>query len=124
MQVRRGKNRAFDRSSARPHEGRARLFHHLTIYIFEFGKEMRERTAQRREAAVPVPLGYRCVEKKLEIVLEEAGAVRTIFTLYLELGSMGRPEPRIVSHLKRESVEKETDMRNSRYRHRQGPQMD
>jgi site-specific DNA recombinase len=36
-----------------------------------------------------VPLGYRCVEKKLEIVPEEAEAVRTIFTLYLELGCMG-----------------------------------
>jgi site-specific DNA recombinase len=33
--------------------------------------------------------GYRCVDKKLEIVPEEAEAVRTIFTLYLELGSMG-----------------------------------
>jgi site-specific DNA recombinase len=36
----------------------------------------------------PVPLGYRCVDKKLEIVPEEAEAVRTIFTLYLDLGSM------------------------------------
>ena len=37
----------------------------------------------------PVPLGYRCVEKKLEIVPEEAETVRTIFSFYLELGSMG-----------------------------------
>jgi site-specific DNA recombinase len=36
-----------------------------------------------------VPLGYRCVDKKLEIVPEEAEAVQIIFTLYLELGSMG-----------------------------------
>ena len=37
----------------------------------------------------PVPLGYRCLDKKLEIVPEEAETVRTIFSLYLELGSMG-----------------------------------
>src|SRR5271166_5797642 len=37
----------------------------------------------------PVPLGYRCVDKTLEIVPAEAEAVRTIFSLYLDLGSMG-----------------------------------
>jgi hypothetical protein len=37
----------------------------------------------------PVPLGYRCLDKKLEIVPDEAEAVLTIFTRYLELGSMG-----------------------------------
>jgi site-specific DNA recombinase len=37
----------------------------------------------------PVPLGYRCIDKKLEIVPGEAEAVRTIFAHYLELGSMG-----------------------------------
>jgi hypothetical protein len=37
----------------------------------------------------PVPLGYRCIDKKLEIVPQEAEVVRTIFTRYLELGSMG-----------------------------------
>jgi site-specific DNA recombinase len=36
-----------------------------------------------------VPLGYRCIDKKLEIVPEEAEVVRTIFTRYLEFGSMG-----------------------------------
>jgi Recombinase len=36
----------------------------------------------------PVPLGYRYLDKKLEIVPEEAETVRTIFTLYLELGSV------------------------------------
>jgi site-specific DNA recombinase len=35
----------------------------------------------------PVPLGYRCIDKKLEIVPEEAEVVCTI--RYLELGSMG-----------------------------------
>jgi site-specific DNA recombinase len=36
-----------------------------------------------------VPLGYRCIDKKLVVVPEEAEAVRTIFARYLELGSMG-----------------------------------
>jgi hypothetical protein len=36
-----------------------------------------------------VPLGYRCIDKKLEIVPVEAETVRTIFARYLELGSMG-----------------------------------
>ncbi|MFZ0509124.1 MAG: hypothetical protein WAM29_13890 [Methylocella sp.] len=40
-------------------------------------------------AGGPVPLGDRCIDKKLEIVPEEAEAVHTIFTRYLELGSMG-----------------------------------
>ena len=37
----------------------------------------------------PVPLGYRCIDKKLEIVPQEAVVVCTIFTRYLELGSLG-----------------------------------
>jgi hypothetical protein len=36
-----------------------------------------------------VPLGYRCLDKKLEIVPKEAEAVRTIFTRYVKLGSLG-----------------------------------
>jgi hypothetical protein len=32
----------------------------------------------------PVPLGYRCLDKKLEIVPEEAAVVRTIFSLLSE----------------------------------------
>jgi hypothetical protein len=36
-----------------------------------------------------VPLGYRCVDKKLVVVPREADTVRTIFTRYLELGSVG-----------------------------------
>src|SRR5207244_4109823 len=36
----------------------------------------------------PVPLGYRCIDKKLVVVPEEAEAVRTIFTRYLALGSL------------------------------------
>ena len=37
----------------------------------------------------PVPLGYASIDKKLVMVDDEAEAVRTIFTRYLELGSMG-----------------------------------
>jgi hypothetical protein len=37
----------------------------------------------------PVPLGYRVADKKVIVVAEEAAAVRTIFTRYLELGSIG-----------------------------------
>src|SRR3954465_8841571 len=37
----------------------------------------------------PVPLGYRCIDKKIVVVPEEAEAVRTIFARYLALGSMG-----------------------------------
>jgi site-specific DNA recombinase len=37
----------------------------------------------------PVPLGYRRINKKLEIVPGEAEVVRSIFILYLERGSIG-----------------------------------
>ena len=37
----------------------------------------------------PVPLGYRVAEKKVVAIPEEAVTVRTIFTRYLELGSIG-----------------------------------
>jgi Recombinase len=48
----------------------------------------------------PVPLGYRCLDKKLEIVREEAEAVRTIFARYLELGSMGA----LIAELDRQGI--------------------
>jgi site-specific DNA recombinase len=47
-----------------------------------------------------VPLGYRCIDKKLEIVPEEAEVVRTIFTRYLELGSMGA----LIAELDRQGI--------------------
>ena len=37
----------------------------------------------RARVGGPVPLGYRCTDQKLEIVPEEADAVRTILTLSL-----------------------------------------
>jgi len=57
------------------------------------GERVRDKIAASKRKGLwvggPVPLGYRCLDKKLEIVPEEAEAVRTIFSLYLELGSMG-----------------------------------
>ena len=52
-----------------------------------------------------MPLGYRSVNKKLEVVPKEAEIVRRIFALYVEVGSVGalaraleeqgiRPKPR------------------------------
>jgi site-specific DNA recombinase len=37
----------------------------------------------------PVPLGYRCIDKKVVVVPEEADAVRSIFERYRVLGSIG-----------------------------------
>jgi site-specific DNA recombinase len=48
----------------------------------------------------PVPLGYRCIDKKLVVVPEEAEVVRTIFTRYLELGSMGA----LIAELDRQGI--------------------
>ena len=57
------------------------------------GERVRDKIAASKRKGLwvggPVPLGYRCLDKKLEIVPEEAETVRTIFSLYLELGSMG-----------------------------------
>jgi site-specific DNA recombinase len=76
--------------------GRLTLNVLLSFAQFErevIGERVRDKIAASKRKGLwvggPVPLGYRCVDKKLEIVPEEAEAVRTIFTLYLELGSMG-----------------------------------
>jgi site-specific DNA recombinase len=76
--------------------GRLTLNVLLSFAQFErevIGERVRDKIAAAKRKGMwvggPVPLGYRCVDKKLEIVPEESEAVRTIFTLYLELGSMG-----------------------------------
>jgi site-specific DNA recombinase len=67
----------------------------------------------------PVPLGYRAVGKKLEVVAEEADLVRRIFALYVELGSVGalaraldqqgvRPKPRQLANGKTKAAERYT----------------
>src|ERR1700741_84451 len=76
--------------------GRLTLNVLLSFAQFErevIGERVRDMIAASKRKGLwvggPVPLGYRCVDKKLEIVPEEAEAVRTIFSLYLKLGSMG-----------------------------------
>src|ERR1700746_1926355 len=76
--------------------GRLTLNVLLSFAQFErevIGERVRDKIAASKRKGLwvggPVPLGYHCVDKKLEIVPEEAETVRTIFTLYLELGSMG-----------------------------------
>jgi site-specific DNA recombinase len=76
--------------------GRLTLNVLLSFAQFErevIGERVRDKIAASKRKGLwvggPIPLGYRCVDKKLEIVPEEAETVRTIFSLYLALGSMG-----------------------------------
>jgi Protein of unknown function (DUF2924)/Resolvase, N terminal domain/Recombinase len=76
--------------------GRLTLNVLLSFAQFErevIGERVRDKIAASKRKGLwvggPVLLGYRCLDKKLEIVPDEAEVVRTIFTLYLELGSMG-----------------------------------
>jgi site-specific DNA recombinase len=76
--------------------GRLTLNVLLSFAQFErevIGERVRDKIAASKRKGLwvggPVPLGYRCIDKKLAIVPEEAETVRTIFTLYLELGSIG-----------------------------------
>ena len=75
--------------------GRLTLNVLLSFAQFErevIGERVRDKIAASKRKGLwvggPVPLGYRSFDKKLEIVPEEAETVRTIFSLYLELGSM------------------------------------
>jgi site-specific DNA recombinase len=76
--------------------GRLTLNVLLSFAQFErevIGERVRDKIAASKRKGLwvggPVPLGYRCIDKKLEIVPEEAEVVRTIFTRYRELGSLG-----------------------------------
>ncbi len=44
----------------------------------------------------PLPLGYKVLDRKLLPVLEEADTVRTIFSEYLQVGSVGRLVDRLI----------------------------
>src|SRR3984893_16991391 len=73
--------------------GRLTLNVRLSFAQFErevIGERVRDKIAASKRKGLwvggPVPLGYRCIDKKLEIVAE---VVRTIFTRYLEFGSLG-----------------------------------
>jgi site-specific DNA recombinase len=76
--------------------GRLTLNVLLSFAQFErevIGERVRDKIAASKRRGIwvggPVPLGYRAVGKKLEIVPEEADLVRKIFALYIELGSVG-----------------------------------
>src|SRR4029077_5027055 len=76
--------------------GRLTLNVLLSFAQFErevIGERVRDKIAASKRKGIgvgaPVPLGYRVADKKVVVVPEEAAAVRTIFTRYLELGSIG-----------------------------------
>jgi DNA invertase Pin-like site-specific DNA recombinase len=71
-----------------------RLTLNVLLSFAQFEREMiGERVAASKRKGIwvggPAPLGYRSVDKKLEIVPEEADLVRKIFEGYLRLGSIG-----------------------------------
>src|SRR5439155_13734121 len=72
--------------------GRLTLNVLLSFAQFErevIGERVRDKIAASKRRGIwvggPVALGYRCVDKKLVVVPEEAKTVRTIFTRYLSL---------------------------------------
>ena len=76
--------------------GRLTLNVLLSFAQFErevIGERVRDKIAASKRKGIwvggPLPLGYRCVDKKVVLVPEEADAVRTIFARYLALGSIG-----------------------------------
>ena len=76
--------------------GRLTLNVLLSFAQFErevIGERVRDKIAASKRKGMwvggPVPLGYRSIDKKLVVVPEEAETVRTIFTRYLAVGSMG-----------------------------------
>jgi site-specific DNA recombinase len=75
--------------------GRLTLNVLLSFAQFErevIGERVRDKIAASKRKGIwvggPVPLGYCSIDKKLEIVPEEAGLVRQIFRDYLRLGSI------------------------------------
>jgi DNA invertase Pin-like site-specific DNA recombinase len=75
--------------------GRLTLNVLLSFAQFErevIGERVRDKIAASKRKGIwvggPVPLGYRCIDKKLVVVPEEAEAVLTVFTRYLALGSL------------------------------------
>lgn len=75
--------------------GRLTLNVLLSFAQFErevIGERVRDKIAASKRKGIwvggPVPLGYRSVDKKLEVMPEEADLVRKIFADYLRLGSI------------------------------------
>jgi len=99
--------------------GRLTLNVLLSFAQFErevIGERVRDKIAASKRKGLwvggPIPLGYRSIGKKLEIVPEEAALVRKIFADYLRLGSIGalavsleregiKPKPRLLVSGKR-----------------------
>lgn len=99
--------------------GRLTLNVLLSFAQFErevIGERVRDKIAASKRKGIwvggPIPLGYRSIGKKLEIVPEEAALVRKIFSDYLRLGSIGalsasleregvKPKPRLLVSGKR-----------------------
>ncbi len=87
--------------------GRLTLNVLLSFAQFErevIGERVRDKIAASKRKGIwvggPVALGYRSVDKKLEVVPEEAGLVRKIYEDYLRLGSIGE----LAAALDREGV--------------------
>lgn len=92
--------------------GRLTLNVLLSFAQFErevIGERVRDKIAASKRKGIwvggPIPLGYRSVNKKIQVIPEEAVLVRKIFADYLRLGSIGelaasldrediRPKPR------------------------------
>jgi site-specific DNA recombinase len=76
--------------------GRLTLNVLLSFAQFErevIGERVRDKIAASKRKGIwvggPIPLGYRCIDKKLVIAPAEAETVGLIFRRYLELGSVG-----------------------------------
>jgi site-specific DNA recombinase len=96
--------------------GRLTLKVLLSFAQFErevIGERVRDKISASKRRGIwvggPVPLGYRSVNKKLEVVPEEAALVRKIFADYLRLGSITalialltqeglKPKPRLLAN--------------------------
>lgn len=96
--------------------GRLTLNVLLSFAQFErevIGERVRDKISASKRKGIwvggPIPLGYRSVDKKLEVVPEEAALVRKIYEDYLRLGSIGalslsleqegiKPKPRQLSN--------------------------
>jgi site-specific DNA recombinase len=77
------------------------------------GERVRDKIAASKRKGIwvggPVPLGYRCLDKKVLIVPEEAETVRTIFRRYLELGTIAA----LVADLDRRGIRTKSNKQSS-----------
>src|SRR5437660_779685 len=102
--------------------GRLTLNILLSFAQFErevIGERVRDKIAASKRKGIwvggSVPLGYKSVNKKLEVVPKEAEIVRKIFSLYIEVGSVGelaraldqqgvKPKPRQLANGQRKAA--------------------